>query len=250
MCRSIICSFMLFWNSFLKQETATISPSAIRSKATINCNPSIINTNPPVTKIFVKIPITACTRAVNVTTNMMHIGAYNIHPFLPVVNKKTDNAINTKDANNWFAAPNNGQMLLYPPKHNKNPKNNVITVEKYLFVNNFLTPVRSEPSAASPMNNSWNDIRPILATESRDVNASAETHIVIKQVATCLGIPSSVKNPATFPEKIWNGVPSGILPPTAAAPTTTKAITPNKRFYHHRSISNTKHVFFIADCFR
>ena len=43
------------------------------------------------------------------------------------------------------------QMLLYPPKHNKNPKNNVITVEKYLFVNNFLTPVRSEPSAASPM---------------------------------------------------------------------------------------------------
>ena len=52
---------------------------------------------------------------------MMHIGAYNIHPFLPVVNKKTDNAINTKDANNWFAAPNNGQMLLYPPKHNKNP---------------------------------------------------------------------------------------------------------------------------------
>ena len=60
---------------------------------------------------------------------MMHIGAYNIHPFLPVVNKKTDNAINTKDANNWFAAPNNGQMLLYPPKHNKNPKNNVITVE-------------------------------------------------------------------------------------------------------------------------
>ena len=75
----------------------------------------------------------------------MHIGAYNIHPFLPVVNKKTDNAINTKDANNWFAAPNNGQMLLYPPKHNKNPKNNVITVEKYLFVNNFLTPVRSEP---------------------------------------------------------------------------------------------------------
>ena len=218
----------LFWNSFLKQETATISPSAIRSKATINCNPSIINTNPPVTKIFVKIPITACTRAVNVTTNMMHIGAYNIHPFLPVVNKKTDNAINTKDANNWFAAPNNGQMLLYPPKHNKNPKNNVITVEKYLFVTNFLTPVRSEPSAASPMNNSWNDIRPILATESRDVNASAEKHIVIKQVATCLGIPSSVKNPATFPEKIWNGVPSGILPPTAAAPTTTKAITPNK----------------------
>ena len=69
-----------------------------------------------------------------------------------------------------------------------------------MFVNNFLTPVRSEPSAASPMNNSWNDIRPILATESRDVNASAETHIVIKQVATCLGIPSNVKNPATFPE--------------------------------------------------
>ena len=60
---------------------------------------------------------------------MMHIGAYNIHPFLPVVNKKTDNAINTKDANNWFAAPNNGQMLLYPPKHNKNPKNNVARME-------------------------------------------------------------------------------------------------------------------------
>ena len=81
---------------------------------------------------------------------MMHIGAYNIHPFLPVVNKKTDNAISTKDANNWFAAPNNGQMLLYPPKHNKNPKNNVITVAKYLFVSTRCTGVISAGSVESP----------------------------------------------------------------------------------------------------
>src|SRR5699024_10247696 len=152
----------------------------------------------------------------------MHIGAYSIHPFLPVVNRKTEIAIRTKDARSWLAAPNNGHTLLYPPRHNKKPNTRVITVAKYLFANNLRIPVRSEPSAASPKNNSWNDIRPIRATESRDVSARADTHMVIKQVATRAGIPSSVRNPATLEEKIWNGVPDGIFPPTAAAPTTTR----------------------------
>ena len=39
-------------------------------------------------------------------------------------------------------------------------------------------------SLDSSIKNSWNDIRPIRATESNDVNANAETHIVITQVAT------------------------------------------------------------------
>ncbi len=94
-------------------------------------------------------------------------------------------AINTRDARSWLAAPNNGQTLLYPPRHNKNPNTRVITVAKYLFAKSFRIPVRSEPSAASPKKSSWKDIRPIRATESRDVSARAETHMVMKQVATC-----------------------------------------------------------------
>ena len=40
-------------------------------------------------------------------------------PFLPVTFKNTASEINTIAASNWFAEPNNGQMLTYPPKLNK-----------------------------------------------------------------------------------------------------------------------------------
>ena len=46
---------------------------------------------------------------------MMNIGAYNVQPVLPVVFKNTAIAIRTIAASNWFAEPNNGHTLLYPP---------------------------------------------------------------------------------------------------------------------------------------
>ena len=42
-------------------------------------------------------------------------------------------------------------------------------------------------------------------------------------VATCTGRPSFSRNPATPVENIENGVPSGFVPFTATAPTTTNA---------------------------
>ena len=75
---------------------------------------------------------------------------------------------------------------------------------------------------------------PIRATASRLVSASADTHIVINTVATCTGIPNFSKNPATPAEKIENGVPSGFVPFTATAPTTTSAMTPRRNdFYRY-----------------
>ena len=70
-------------------------------------------------------------------------------------------------------------------------------------------------------------MRPILATESRDVNANADTHMVINTVANCTGTPIFSRNPATPAEKMANGVPSGFVPFTATAPTTIKATTPS-----------------------
>ena len=60
------------------------------------------------------------------------------------------------------------------------------------------------------------------------MRARADTHIVINTVATCTGNPSVSKNPATPLEKIANGVPSGLVPFTATAPTTTSATIPNR----------------------
>ena len=77
------------------------------------------------------------------------------------------------------------------------------------------------------MNSSWNDIRPIRATESSDVRASADTHMVMNTFATEFGSPNFSRKPAIPCEKIWNGVsPSGAFPPTATAPTTINEITP------------------------
>ena len=71
-------------------------------------------------------------------------------------------------------------------------------------------------------------MRPILATESREVSASADTHMVMNTVATVTGTPIFSRNPATPEEKMEKGVPSGFVPFTATAPTTTSATTPSR----------------------
>src|SRR5699024_10008917 len=66
-------------------------------------------------------------------------------------------------------------------------------------------------------------------TESSVVNASADTHIVIKLCATYTGIPNISRKPATPEEKIWNGVPTAAVPSApAAAPATHSAITASR----------------------
>ena len=82
-----------------------------------------------------------------VTTNIIVIGAYNMNPFLPVTFKNTDKEINTIAANNWFAEPNSGQMLLYPPKLNRYPPASVMIVAKYLFVRTFTAGETALPSS-------------------------------------------------------------------------------------------------------
>ena len=63
-------------------------------------------------------------------------------------------------------------------------------------------------SAASLLlaKNSWKERRPMRATASTDVSASAETHIVMKTVASVESTPKAVMPRATPCEKIWNGV--------------------------------------------
>ena len=46
------------------------------------------------------------------------------------------------------------------------------------------------------------------ATASTEVSASAETHIVMKTVASVESTPNAVMPRATPCEKIWNGVPT------------------------------------------
>ena len=100
-------------------------------------------------------------------------------------------------------------------------------VEKYVLHKIFLHP--SACSISSTLNNSWKLIRPIRATASKLVSASADTHIVMKHCATYTGIPNISKNPATPLENTWNGVPSAGVPlADAAAPATHKAITASK----------------------
>ena len=86
-----------------------------------------------------------------------------------------------------------------------------------------------QPSAcsmSSTLNSSWKDMRPILATESSVVKASADTHMVMKLCATYTGMPNISRNPATPDEKIWKGVPTAAVPSApAAAPATQRAMT-------------------------
>ena len=51
--------------------------------------------------------------------------------------------------------------------------------------------------------------------------------MVMNTVATSFGTPKRSRNPATPEEKIENGVPSGFVPFTATAPTTTSATIPS-----------------------
>ena len=71
---------------------------------------------------------------------MLTIGTYSVQPVRPVVFKNTASAIRTSAASNWFAEPNSGHTLFYPPSVNKYPKNKVTIVAKYLLVNTLRTP--------------------------------------------------------------------------------------------------------------
>ena len=97
---------------------------------------------------------------------------------------------------------------------------------KSAWIGPFFSPGRGVKS-------SWSDMRPMRATASTEVSASAETHIVRMQAAISVGTPkSSVRNPATECEKVWKGVPEGSTPPWAAAQTTTSATTPRTTSTH------------------
>ena len=133
----------------------------------------------------------------------------------PVTFKNTQSVRITRALNNWLAEPNNGQIFAYPILVRMNPHTNVTTVEKYVLQNNFLHP--SACSISSTLKSSWKLIRPIRATASSDVRASADTHIVINTVAKCTGTPNISKKPATPRLNIWNGVPAAAVPSAAAA---------------------------------
>ena len=61
-----------------------------------------------------------------------------------------------------------------------------------------------------------------------EVTIFADTHMVMNTVATVTGTPIFSRNPATPEEKMEKGVPSGFVPFTATAPTTTSATTPSR----------------------
>ena len=106
-------------------------------------------------------------------------------------------------------------------------------VAKYWLRQSFCHAGIFDLSVSSLAKSSWKDILPILATESSDVRASADTHMVMKTLATVFGTPKVSRKPATPCEKIWNGVRSaGTAPFTATAPQTRSAQTP-------RSVSTT-----------
>ena len=147
----------------------------------INCKPSTRNVAEPA-EYALTSAIVLSTRAVKVTHSMMIRGGNKVLFCLPVTFRNTHNVISTNALNNWFALPKSGQILEYPICVNTYPHASVITVAKYLLHRTLRQP--SACSISSTLNNSWKDIRPIRATESRLVNANADTHIVMKHCAT------------------------------------------------------------------
>ena len=102
-----------------------------------------------------------------------------------------------------------------------------MAVAKYWLRQSFCHTGIFDLSVSSVAKSSWKDILPILATESRDVSANADTHMVMKTLATLFGTPKVSRNPATPCEKIWKGVRSaGTAPFTATAPQTRSEQTP------------------------
>ena len=145
----------------------------------------------------------------------------------PVTLRNTQSVRSTSALKSWLAEPNSGQMLAYPILVRINPNTSVTIVEKYVLQKSFLHP--SACSISSTLKSSWKLIRPIRATASRDVSASADTHIVINTVAKCTGTPNISKKPATPRLNIWNGVPVAAVPSAAAAaPATQRASTASK----------------------
>ena len=158
---------------------------------------------------------------------MMMSGGNSVRFSRPVTFRNTHSVIRTSALNSWLALPNSGQILAYPTFVRMNPQASVMMVEKYLLQRTLRHPAAC--SISSTLKSSWKDIRPIRATESRLVSASADTHMVIKHCAANAWIPNIFRNPATPAEKIWNGVPTAAVPSAeAAAPATQRATTANR----------------------
>ena len=79
-----------------------------------------------------------------------------------------------------------------------------MSVETYLLVKTDTNCDGVSPSSTSK--NSWKDIREILATASNEVNARAETNIVMIQSPQDCGKPNCATKPVTPAENLVKGV--------------------------------------------
>ena len=91
-----------------------------------------------------------------------------------------------------------------------------MTVAKYLFVTTFRNGLMFSSSVSESRKNSWNDRRPTLATESRDVSAKADT---ARLTSEC-GRPTTERKFAIAPAKICGCV---VSPCAAASPSAKDA---------------------------
>ena len=165
-------------NSFLIPCTATITPR-IRSK-TANISWRVLpRLKPVVINAFPSLKI-VIPKAVKVTAIINTMGIHSMAPCLLVRFRKTAQAIRARTDNSWFAEPNSGHISAYPTFASKYASISVIAVAKYLFVTTLRKGLMFSSSVSSSMKNSWKERRPTRATESRDVNANAETARLIK----------------------------------------------------------------------
>ena len=112
-------------------------------------------------------------------------------------------------------APNKGQIALYPTFANAYASISVNAVATYLLVNAFLIGDKFSSDSSLSKNNSWNERRPILATESKLVKAKADTAKLINVKTTLCGKPIVDKKFAIAPANFCAGV---AYPAASAAP--------------------------------
>ena len=100
-------------------------------------------------------------------------------------------------------------------------------VAKYLFVTTFKNGLMFFSSVSESRKNSWNDRRPTLATESRDVSANADTARLISVNTSECGRPTTERKFAIAPAKICGCVvsPCAAASPLAKDATAISAIT-------------------------
>ena len=95
-----------------------------------------------------------------------------------------------------------------------------MTVAKYLFVTTFRNGLMFSSSVSESRKNSWNDRRPTLATESREVSANADTARLIRVNTSECGRPTTERKFAIAPAKICGCV---VSPCAAASPSAKDA---------------------------